>query len=187
MEMVHPECREFDYVKLAEELNAIPLGPQHATTFHNFIFGALQSIFYPSLRYPQKEQEIHEGRKRIDITFNNGAQDGFFEELRSNYQIFSPFIFFECKNYNSDPANPELDQLAGRFGDKRGWFGSVVCRKVQDRKLMLKRCKDTLHDGRGWIFVLDDDDIKHLLKLRAEFKFKDISAFMNERMRNLVM
>lgn len=187
MEQAHAEFREFDHSKLAAELDAIPVGAQHATTFHNFIFGALQSVFYPSLRYPQKEQEIHEGRKRIDITFNNGAQEGFFEELRSNYKIFCPFIFFECKNYSSDPANPELDQLAGRFGEKRGRFGIVVCRKVENKKLMLKRCKDTLHDGRGWVFVFDDDDIKHLLKLRAERKFKEISAFMNEQMRKLLM
>ena len=52
---------------------------------------------------------------------------------------------------------------------------------------MLKRCKDTLHDGRGWIFVLDDDDIKQLLKLRAELKFEEIDAFMTEQMRKLVM
>ena len=187
MELAHAEFREIDHRRLAAELDALPVGAQHATAFHNFIFGALQAVFYPSLRYPQKEQEIHEGRKRIDITFNNGAREGFFEDLRSNYQIFCPFVFFECKNYNSDPANPELDQLAGRFGDKRGWFGILVCRKVQDKRLMLKRCKDTLHDGRGWVLVIDDDDIKHLLKLRAELKFKEISAFMNEQIRKLVM
>jgi hypothetical protein len=187
MELAHAESREIDHRKLIAELDAIPTGAQHATAFHNFILGALQAVFYPSLRYPQKEQEIHEGRKRIDITFNNGARDGFFEELRSNYNIFCPFVFFECKNYSSDPANPELDQLAGRFGDKRGKFGIVVCRKVQDKNLMLKRSKDTLHDGRGWIFVLDDDDIKLLLKLRAELKFKEISVFMNEQMRKLLL
>jgi hypothetical protein len=80
-----------------------------------------------------------------------------------------------------------LDQLAGRFGDKRGKFGIIVCRKVEDKALMLKRTKDTLHDGRGWIFVFDDDDIKLLLKLRAESKFGEISLFMNEQMRQLLM
>jgi len=187
MEEAHAEYREIDYSKLAAELDAIPSGAQHATTFHNFIFGALQSVFYPSLRYPQKEQEIHDGRKRIDITFNNGAQDGFFDDLRVNYKIYCPFIFFECKNYSSDPANPELDQISGRFGDKRGWFGIIVCRKVQDKALMLKRCKDTLHDNRGWILVFDDDDIKQLLKFRAGSQFKEISAFMNGKMKSLVM
>jgi len=187
MEMAHLESREIDHRKLEADLAAIPAGAQHATAFHHFIFGALESIFYPSLRYPQKEQEIHEGRKRVDITFNNGARDGFFQELDSNFKVICPFIFFECKNYSTDPANPELDQLAGRFGEKRGRFGIVICRKVENKQLMLKRCKDTLNDGRGWIFVFDDEDIKHLIKLRAERKFGAISEFMNQEMRKLLM
>jgi len=75
----------------------------------------------------------------------------------------------------------------GRFSDKRGEFGIVVCRQVQNKDLMLKRCKDALNANRGRIFVLDDDDIKLLLKLRAEYKTKEISTFMNEQMRLLVM
>ena len=168
-------------------MDVIPMGAQHATAFHNFIFGALQAIFYPSLRYPQKEEEIHGGRKRIDICFNNGARNGFFEELRSNYQLPCPFIFFECKNYSSDPANPELDQITGRFNDRRGKFGAVICRKVQDKAKMLHRCKDALNDNRGWVLVLDDDDIKALLKFRSEGKQAEIEAFMNGEMRKLLM
>jgi hypothetical protein len=187
LEHAHGEWREIDHQKLAAELEAIPVGAQHATAFHNFIFGALQAVFYPELRYPQKEQEIHEGRKRIDISFNNGARGGFFDDLRSNYQLPCPFIFFECKNYSADPANPELDQMTGRFSDKRGKFGVLVCRKIEDKAKMLQRCKDTLHDDRGWVFVLDDADIKHLLKFRAEGKQNDIDAFMNDKMRRLVM
>ena len=187
IEEVHNDPRTIDYCKLAAELDAIPVGKEHAILFHNYIFGAIESVFYPSLRYPQKEREIHEGRKRIDITFNNGAQEGFFQELRTNYGVYCPFIFFECKNYSNDPTNPELDQLVCRFGDTRGKFGVVVCRKVQNKELMLQRCKDTLHDGRGWIIVFDDEDIKLLLKLRKEGKIGDITAFMNKQMMNLVM
>jgi hypothetical protein len=187
IEMAHMEFREIDHQKLAADLDTIPPGAQHATAFHNFIFGALQAVFYPSLRYPQKEQEIHDGRKRIDISFNNGARTGFFDELRSNYQLPCPFIFFECKNYNSDPANPELDQITGRFSEKRGKFGVVVCRKIQDKPKMLQRCKDALHDNRGWVLVLDDDAIKTLLKFRAEGKHAEVEAFMNNKMRELLM
>jgi hypothetical protein len=187
LERAHRDGREIDHNKLAAELAAIPVGAQHATAFHNFIFGALQAVFYPELRYPVKEQEIHEGRKRVDICFNNGARDGFFNDLRVNYLTPCQFIFFECKNYSSDPANPELDQLSGRFSAKRGRFGVMVCRNIEDKAKMLKRCRDTLHDDRGWILVLDDSDVITLLKLRAEGKQMDIDAFMNEKMRLLLM
>ena len=119
LETAQAEYREPDYAKLENNLDAIPPGAQHAAAFHNFIFGTLEAIFYPALRFPQKEEKLHEGRKRVDITFNNGAQEGFFDDLRRNYNIPCPFLFFECKNYSEDPANPEYDQLTGRFNSKR--------------------------------------------------------------------
>lgn len=187
LELGHRSARAIDHEALSKELAAIPVGAHDATRYHNFVFGALQAVFYPSLRYPQKEQEIHEGRKRIDITFNNGDRTGFFSDLLHQYQVPCPFVFFECKNYASDPANPELDQLAGRFGDKRGRMGFLVCRTVQDRQLMLKRCKDTVLDGRGWILVLDDTDLKQLLALRSKSDDSGIARLLHERMKLLLM
>jgi hypothetical protein len=187
LELAHRGSRDVDHEKLAAELAAIPAGANDAGRYHNFVFGALQAVFYPALRFPQKEQEIHEGRKRIDITFNNGDRTGFFSDLTAQYQVPCPFVFFECKNYSADPANPELDQLAGRFGDKRGRFGFVVCRNVQDKALMLRRCKDTLLDGRGSILVLDDSDLKLLLALRSKSDQQSIDALLHEQMRALLM
>jgi hypothetical protein len=78
------------------------------------------------LTCPQIEQEIDEGRKRIDLSFDNSARDGFFYRLHTTYRLPSQFIFAECKNYGREVGNPEIDQLAGRFGPNRGkwvcWF-----------------------------------------------------------------
>lgn len=52
---------------------------------------------------------------------------------------------------------------------------------------MLQRCKDILHDNRGWVLVLDDDDIKTLLKLHSEGNPGEIQAFLNGEMRKLLM
>lgn len=181
------ETRDINYEKLISDLDNIPAGAEYASAYHNHISGVLQAIFYPALRNPEKEQEINDGRKRIDIAFSNGAKSGFFEDLKSNYGVFSPFIFFECKNYSKDPANPELDQITGRFSDKRGKFGIIICRKIENRKAMLKRCQDTLKDNRGWVFVFDDDDVKSMIRLRAAQQINGISEFLNLEMRQLVM
>lgn len=85
----------------------------HATDYHRAVEALLSALFYPSLAYPDVEQEIHEGRKRIDISYMNIAQRGFFHWVADHYS--APHIYVECKNYKGDPANPELDQLAGRF------------------------------------------------------------------------
>ena len=116
---------------LVEWIEKIPVGPTGATEFHEFVKSALTAIFYPLLINPLKEVEIHEGRKRIDIMFQNTESEGFFLELAEEKKIPCPFVFVECKNYSNDPANPELDQLSGRFAVNRGRFGFLVCRNFK--------------------------------------------------------
>jgi hypothetical protein len=93
----------------------------------------------------------------------------------------------ECKNYSGDPNNPELDQLAGRFAVNRGKFGFLICRKITNKILFIKRCKDTANDGRGFIIVLDDDDIGILLNLKTGNKGREINNYLEERYQQLVM
>jgi hypothetical protein len=176
-----------DVLSLSKTLEGIAEGQEAANEYHDFILGALEIIFAPVLRNPIKEQEIHEGRKRIDVVFYNASERGFFYDLILKHRIKCPFVFFECKNYSSDPANRELDQLAGRFSKERGKVGVLVCRRVKDRKLMLQRRKDAVHDSRGYILVLDDTDITNLLHLAADRVPKGVDDYMHNLFRPLVM
>jgi len=176
-----------DFEKLAKGFDEISTGDSDASDFHNHIIGVLTAIFYPSLINPRKEREIHDGRKRIDIVFQNAAKDGFFFELPNTKGVPSAYIPAECKNYSSDPANPELDQLAGRFSTNRGKFGLLICRKFDNKDLFIQRCKDTAQDGRGFIVPLDDSDLKTLLGFRSTRDFKSIHNFLEERYQKLVM
>jgi hypothetical protein len=107
----------------ATSLGDIPAGRENADRYHEVILGALTYIFYPWLTHPVKEQRVDEGRQRIDILFSNSAEDGFFSQLVQIHKVHCPYIHIECKNYSEDPGNPELDQLIGRFSNKRGKFG----------------------------------------------------------------
>src|SRR3989338_7180015 len=161
-----------DFEKIAQKLDEIPAGDSAAPAFHNHIICVITAIFYPSLISPRKEREIHGGRKRIDIVFQNAAKDGFFFELPNTKSVPSAYIPAECKNYSGDPANPELDQLAGRFSTNRGKFGLLICRKFENKELFIQRCKDTVQDGRGFIVPLDDSDLKILLSFRSNRDFR---------------
>lgn len=177
----------FDFQTLINELSTIPSGDENAKKFHEHTIGILTAIFYPYLINPKKEKEIHEGRKRVDIVFQNSAHDGFFFELPNTKSIPSGYIFVECKNYSSDPANPELDQLSGRFSTNRGKFGLLICRNFTNKQLFIQRCKDTANDGRGFIIALDDEDIKSLLNFKKENNIRGINDFFDIRFQELVM
>jgi hypothetical protein len=153
-----------DWDALLNDVTSLGTGAEHAGAYEKAIEALLTALFYPDLVHPVYQHEIHQGRKRIDIKYTNMAGVGFFEWLAKHYM--APQIFVECKNYRSEVANPELDQLSGRFGRSRGNVGLLVVRRFDDKARFEQRCRDTALDGRGYIIVLDDDDLTALVAAR---------------------
>jgi hypothetical protein len=153
-----------DWEGLLDRVRNTRRGKQGADKYHQAVQELLTSLFYPALGHPTSEYPIHEGRKRIDISFDNVATYGFFWWVGQHYP--APHIFVECKNYKGDPANPELDQLAGRFSPSRGKVGILACRSFTNKTLFLQRCKDTSSDQRGFIIPVDDADLDEMVAVR---------------------
>lgn len=147
-------------------LDEIRPGEKDASDFHQFIFESLILIFGDRLSNPVKEKQINDGRKRIDIMFDNTGDKGFFARLNSHHKIVCPRILIECKN-TSNIDNPAIDQLAGRFTNNIGNFGFIVCRRKANVQKVTDLCRYKLRDNK-FIIVLDDDDIKALL-IKREF------------------
>jgi len=133
------------------------------------------------------EREIHEGRKRIDITFDNGAADGFFYRLHRTHKIPCQYLMVECKNYSREIGNPELDQIQGRFSPNRGKAGIIVCRRVADMTHLLARCADTYRDERGLIVPLTDEDLLKALEGLAGGDPAIIERILTDRMRSIAL
>lgn len=148
--------------KLIAQLVALPTGNESANDYENLVEKILSALFYPALCSPTKQHNIHEGRKRIDITYSNVAKAGFFSWLSQHYP--SAFIFVECKNYGKEVGNPELDQLSGRFSPSRGKVGILVCRSIEKPIPLEKRCIDTAKDHRGYILTLSDTELVELME-----------------------
>lgn len=154
---------------LISKLQKIKAGSESASDYHSLMIGVLEFIFYPDLINPIKEKEINSGRKRIDISFDNGAPtSGFFYRLQYAFNIPCQYIFIECKNYTNDIKNPELDQMLGRFSPNRGKFGIITCRNIEDQTLFLQRCADSYKDQHGLIIPLTDNDIITILNKMKE-------------------
>lgn len=140
----------------------VPTGNASATTYEKVVEALFTAVFYPWLIHPVVQHNIHGGLKRIDITYSNTGTGTFFGWLAKHHP--SSKLMIECKNYGADVGNPELDQLSSRFSPNRGQVGLLVCRKFDDKKRFLKRCRATADDSRGFVIALDDDDLKLLVK-----------------------
>ncbi|MFE6388987.1 hypothetical protein [Nocardiopsis dassonvillei] len=151
-----------DFDQLLSAVLNTPKGSKHASEYHNNVENLLSSLFYPELSMPVKEKEILEGRKRVDICYANTSKRGFFHWLIA-HKISCQYIYVECKNYSQDIENPELDQISSRFSPMRGRVGIITCRSFSNKSLFLKRCRDTALDGRGFVLLLDDGDLKEMV------------------------
>jgi hypothetical protein len=182
-----PKEKILTAVERIRVINDLKPGNSDAGNFHKISFVNLIYIFGKRLSNPNREKEINEGRKRIDIVFDNAGTKGFFRNLSALYNIQSPKIIVECKNYGKEIGNPEIDQLQGRLNNRRGMFGILLCRSVQNRKAMTQRCRDIVADNKGYIIVLDDSEISILLKLKESSKESEIDTFLTKKLDELIM
>lgn len=159
-------------------------GQAQANDYENAIEALLTALFYPALLYPYKQHPIHQGRKRVDITYNNAATDGFFQWVGQHYP--SSLIFVECKNYGRELGNPELDQISSRFSPNRGKVGLLVCRSLEDLALMMARCRDTALDQRGFVIPLTDDDLAQLIAERRAHPSRMEFTLLRQRFEQLI-
>jgi hypothetical protein len=173
-----------DWDKLIANVRTVPAGQPDAARYEKEVEGLLTALFYPNLTNPIVQHEIHDGRKRIDITYTNMALNGFFKWVSMHYP--TAHVFVECKNYGKEVGNPELDQLSSRFSPSRGQVGLLVCRSFQNKSLFTTRCIDTARDLRGFVIALDDDDLALLAGARRDDRLYSDWKLLHDRFRALV-
>ncbi|MNJ58055.1 hypothetical protein D3C77_536700 [compost metagenome] len=172
---------------LIAKLRSIKQGPSTASDYHKTIVGILEMLLYPNASSPVLEAEINQGRKRIDIYFENSAKEGFFHTLHMIHKIPCPYLIIECKNYSKDIQNPELDQMIGRLTVNRGMLGIITCREISKKELFIERCRDSFKNGHGLIIPLTDADlISALEKLKLEHK-TPLEEVLNEIKNTIIM
>jgi hypothetical protein len=174
-----------DWDRLLLAVTETPFGQSSADQYEKAVEGFLTALWYPNLTNPIVQHKIHDGRKRIDITYTNMALNGFFHWVATHYP--APHIFVECKNYGTEVGNPELDQISGRFSPSRGQVGLLVCRDFQDKSRFLQRCRDTARDGRGFVIAVDDGDLAAMAGARKDDPLYASWTLLQGRFRDLVM
>lgn len=97
-----------DWDDLLRKVLDVSPGPPGANMYHRAVQDLLTALFYPALDHARREEEIHEGRKRIDIFFANLASEGFFSWVNRTPGVVSANVVVECKNYTKAVANPSM-------------------------------------------------------------------------------
>lgn len=182
-----PQRKILNFIERESILGSIKPGAKSASDFHKLAFDNLIYILSDRVSNPWREREINEGRKRIDIVFNNSGKSGFFHNLNEKHRVKCPKIIIECKNYGNEIGNPEVDQINGRLNDRRGRFGIIVCRSIKDKPKMLQRCRDLLHDNANYIITIDDKELIELLRFRDLNKEEEIDNFFEAKIDELIM
>ena len=171
---------------LVKELKQIEPGSHNANRYHNHIIKIFNFLFHRTLENPKKEQIIDGGSKRADIVYFNASKDGFFHNLSFKYNIPSPYIIIECKNYGKEIENPEFDQLAGRLSANSGMFGILACRMISDNNKVISRCRSLVNKGKGYIMILDDNDFINLIERKIEDP-NSVDAYLELKMRDILL
>jgi len=173
-----------DWNDLLQRVLSVVPGLAQASEYENAVEVLLTALFYPALLHPYKQHPIHQGRKRVDITYSNAATSGFFHWVGLHYP--SAWVFIECKNYGKEIGNPELDQISGRFSPNRGKVGLLICRSLADRDLMMARCHDTATDDRGFVVPVEDDDLRILVEEKMAHPTRTDLTLVRQRFEQLI-
>lgn len=172
---------------LVEKLSRIAPGGADASAYHRVCVSILEFLLYPNLVCPSVELEINEGRKRVDIMFDNAAGSGFFYRVHKVGGIPAQFIAVECKNYSKDVANPELDQLIGRFSVNHGKVGLLLFRTIDNESGLIARCNDAYVAQQGLVIPMSDANIMSLLDRVATGDTDSVDQFFADRYRTISM
>lgn len=184
---LNPKHKVLNSTERKAYLDSIQPGANQASDFHKLAYDSLIHILSDRISSPWMEKEINQGRKRIDIVFNNCDKKGFFHNLHLKHYVKCPKIIVECKNYGKEIGNPEVDQINGRLNDKRGRFGVIVCRSVENKEKLLERCKDLLNDNGNYVIIIDDFELIELLSYRDSNDETKIDDFFENKIDQLIM
>lgn len=174
-----------DWDKLLNDVISLPVGKKDAYKYEDSVGALMEALFYPSLIQPTAQAPIHDGLKRVDIDFKNNAHEGFFEWVARHFR--APYVFVECKNFGSEIGNPEIDQISMRMSDRRGRFGLLVCRNIEDEVRMLARCKASAVDGHAYIVVLQDRDLAVLVEAAKNALTANSYDLLDQKFKLLIM
>jgi hypothetical protein len=142
-----------------------------------------------ALNNPSSQSESDQGYERRDLVFQNSATDGFWLDIRKDYQAVG--IVVDAKNYKNTITKKTIHDTAVYLNEKGlGMFGIVVARKIpneskssltknQRLNSTVKAQLDQWEKNGKMIIMLDDDDL--ILMINQKVHGDDPTSLIRER------
>lgn len=164
-------------------LESTTYGKDDAYKYETLIKIIIRYIFNQHFKEPtiENQYEIDQGRKRIDIKVNWRQGSELKDIIVNEHGLKSSFIPIECKNYSKPLKNPEYSQIIDRCNKRNRHFSIILCRDKFNKEEVLRQCQDRWINHEYLVIVLDDKDLKELLKYRDKEKQNQITEFINRK------
>lgn len=168
---------------LAVTLKQITPGREEAIKFEGVIRPIIEYLFYEDFTKAgfDPQHKIGEGRQRIDLKAEWCGNSDLRTAIVQNMGLKSSFIPIECKNYSQELGNDEYGQIVLRCDQRYRQVGMIFCRKVEDRKDVMRHCHEILTAHNYLITVFDDDDVVSMLELADQGDFEAIHGRISKR------
>ncbi len=165
------------------KLKQIIPGRNQANEYHEAIYILIQFIFDWALENFGKEFKMDAGRSRIDIISDNYASGGLFRDFVGRYRATT--IPMECKNYVTDLANEEFNQIMERLSPKTSQLGMVFCRKIDDLPKIMAHLTDRWLRHNCMILLFDDELVERLTLMRLNRNVDQIQSLLRRLIRSI--
>ncbi|HEY9288812.1 MAG TPA: hypothetical protein VIT43_12405, partial [Candidatus Dormibacteraeota bacterium] len=146
------------------EIEAIPIGREHAYDYQRSILTLLNCLFEPEFVDGEAQVRTASGVEIRDIIYSNNSDTAFAMYLMTNYG--SLLVPFECKNTKAVDAD-DINQLANYLGDPLGRCGFILTR-LPPEETALAKARATYNKGapRKAIVILSDQDLKTMVEMK---------------------
>ena len=135
--------------QLVAELPNMPVGPEGAGAFEEWVYRAIRILFAGALQNPELKPN-GDSIQRRDIVATNHADNGFWKRIFDDYE--SRMVVFEVKNYQNLKIE-DFRQVLSYTSNEYGRFAVIVCRSES---------KGVGEKERGWLQTMYHEH-KHVI------------------------
>lgn len=167
---------------LLDELEECKPGRSEWYVYQKIVGKILEELFCPPLNKPIAESSDGTRTNRRDYILANYSTEGFWRFMREKYS--ADYVVVDAKNYNAKIKKKDILQISNYLKSYgAGLFAIIFSRKGGDMKGCYHTIREQWMSQGKLIIILDDYDVKSMLKAGHRKGVEDIIGTKIEEFR----